>query len=278
MDRMRMASQENHTVPSCSLAWLAMIVVLSAALSHSAFAAQTDITISTAAPPATPRLLGAAVVWAVPGSPFLYTISATGQAPLKCEAAGLPTGLAIDATSGTISGQTPTAGTYAITVTVSNGSGSASRTLTLNAGSTLALTPPMGWNSYDSFIASVTEKDVLDAAKAMKTLLQPYGWNTVVIDYLWYDPKNPDSQNGSYPTDLIDANGRWLPAKDKYPSATGSDGFKSIAAQVHALGLRFGIHLMRGIPRKSVSPSLPIADSTYTTSQAADQTDKSAQT
>ncbi len=234
-----------------------MTVVISAALSSHAFGAQTDITISTAAPPATPRILGPSLLGAIPGSPFLYGIPATGQAPLKFAAADLPTGLAIDATSGIVSGTTPAAGSYPINVTVTNGSGSASRTLTLTAGATLALTPPMGWNSYDSFSASVTEKDVLAAAQAMKTQLQPYGWNTVVIDYLWYDPE-----------DTIDANGRWLPSKSKYPSATGSDGFKSIAAQVHALGLSFGIHLMRGIPRKSVSPSLPIANSTYTTSQA----------
>jgi len=109
----------------------------------------------------------------------------------------------------------------------------------------------MGWNSYDSFIAAVTEKDVLAAAQAMKTLLQPYGWNTIVIDYLWYDPEK-----------TIDANGRWLPLKSKLSSATGSDGFKSIAAQVHALGLSFGIHLMRGIPRKSVTANSPILNST----------------
>jgi MYXO-CTERM domain-containing protein len=115
----------------------------------------------------------------------------------------------------------------------------------------------MGWNSYDSFIAAVTEKDVLAAAQAMKTSLQPYGWNTVVIDYLWYDPEQ-----------TIDANGRWLPSKSKYPSATGSDGFKSIAAQVHTLGLGFGIHLMRGIPRKSVTANSPLVNSTYTASQA----------
>jgi hypothetical protein len=262
MDRKRMASQENGTVSSCALVWTAAMVVVSAALSPPALGAQTDITISTAAAPATPRILGPSVLGSVPGSPFLYGIPATGQAPLKFEATGLPTGLAIDATSGVISGTTPTAATYPITVTVSNGSGSASRTLTLTAGSTLALTPPMGWNSYDSFSASVTEKDVLDAAKAMKTLLQPYGWNTVVIDYLWYDPE-----------DTIDANGRWLPSRGKYPSATGADGFKSIATQVHALGLTFGIHLMRGIPRKSVSPSLPIADSSSTTSQAGNTSD-----
>jgi hypothetical protein len=91
----------------------------------------------------------------------------------------------------------------------------------------------------------------------MKTLLQPYGWNTVVIDYLWYDSEQ-----------TIDANGRWLPSKSKYPSATGSDGFKSLAAQVHALGLSFGIHLMRGIPRKAVTANSPILNSSYTASQA----------
>jgi len=85
MDRKKMASQENRTVSSCALAWVATIAVFSAALASPAFAAQTDITISTAAAPATPRILGAAVVGAVPGSPLLYTVSATGQAPLKFE-------------------------------------------------------------------------------------------------------------------------------------------------------------------------------------------------
>lgn len=234
---------------------LALLAVLAA--SSPVFAAQTDITISTTPAPAAPRILGAAVIGAVPGSPFLHTVSATGQAPLKFEATGLPSGLAIDAASGTISGTTPAEGPYSINVTVSNGSGSASRTLTLNAGSTLALTPPMGWNSYDSFKENVKESDVVDAAKAMKTLLQPYGWDTVVIDYLWYDPEK-----------TIDANGRWLPAKSKYPNANGADGFAPLAAQVHALGLKFGIHLMRGIPRKSVTANSPVADSTYTASQA----------
>lgn len=222
-----------------------------------ALAAQTDITISTAAAPATPQIHGASVVGSVPGSPFLFTVPATGQAPLTFAAAGLPSGLTIDASSGTISGTTPAAGSYPITVTVTNGSGSATSTLTLTAGSTLALTPPMGWNSYDSFIAAVTEKDVIAAAQSIKTLLAPYGWNTVVIDYLWYDPEK-----------TIDSNGRWLPSKTKYPGAIGADGFKSLATQVHALGLSFGIHLMRGIPRKSVTANSPIASSTYTASQA----------
>jgi hypothetical protein len=239
-----------------------LLLAVATALGAPAFAAQTDITISTAAAPATPRILGATVVGATPGSPFLYTISATGQAPLTFTATGLPAGLSIDASSGTISGTTPAAGSYPINVTVSNGSGSASGTLTVTAGSTLALTPPMGWNSYDSFDANVKESDVKAAADAMKTLLQPYGWNTVVIDYRWYDPE-----------DVIDANGRYLPSTSKYPSATGSDGFKSVASYVHSRGLSFGIHLMRGIPRTAVTKNSPIANSTYTASQAGNTSD-----
>ncbi len=241
----------------------AVLVLLSVSvLAAPALAAQTEITISTAPALAAPRILGASVIGAIPGSPFLHTISATGQSPLKFEASGLPPGLAIDATSGTISGTTPAADSYAIDVTVSNSVGSVTRTLTLSAGSTLALTPPMGWNSYDSFIAAVKESDVLDAAKAMKTLLQPYGWDTVVIDYLWYDPEK-----------TTDSNGRWLPSKSKYPNANGPDGFKPLAAQVHALGLKFGIHLMRGVPRKSFTANAPVADSNFTASQAGDSRD-----
>ncbi len=241
---------------------LALLSAGATVLSEPALAAATDIAISMAAPPATPRILGPTVLGSLPGSPFLYTIPATGQEPLKYAATDLPSGLTIDGTSGTIAGTTPVAGSYAIDVTVTNSSGSASATLTLTAGSTLALTPPMGWNSYDSFIASVTQKDVETQAQALKTLLQPYGWNTIVIDYLWYDPE-----------DTIDANGRWLPSKTKYPSAIGNDGFKTLAGEVHALGLQFGIHLMRGIPRKSVTANSPIANSAYTASQAGNTSD-----
>jgi alpha-galactosidase len=108
----------------------------------------------------------------------------------------------------------------------------------------------------------VTENDVKAAAQSMKTLMLPYGWNTVVIDYLWYDPEQ-----------TTDANGRWLPSKSKYPNANGADGFKPLAAQVHALGMSFGIHLMRGVPRKSFTANSPVADSTYTANQAGNSGD-----
>jgi alpha-galactosidase len=221
--------------------------------------AQTTITISMTASPDTPRLQGPFTFSARPSSPFLFALPATGKAPLTFMATGLPAGLTLAPSTGIVSGMTPEAGSYPVEVTVTNASGSASATYTLISGDTLALTPPMGWNSYDSFGASVTEADMDEQAQAVRAHLQPFGWDTVVIDYRWYEPGQP-----------IDANGRYLPATSKYPSATGSNGFKSLADRVHALGLRFGIHIMRGVPRKSYDADLPIAGSSFTTKDAGD--------
>ncbi|HEY4395726.1 MAG TPA: hypothetical protein VGP64_16765, partial [Polyangia bacterium] len=224
-------------------------------------AAQTTITISMAAPPAAPRVQPPFVVGATPAAPFLYAIPATGQTPLSFTASGLPAGLTITST-GTISGTAPAAGSYTITITVSNGAGSAMATLTLVSGAMLRPTPPMGWNSYDAYGASIKESEVVAQAQALKATLQPFGWNTVVIDYRWYDPE-----------DTLDSNGRYLPSSSKYPSATGTNGLKSVAAQVHALGLGFGIHIMRGIPRAAVTANAPIANSTYHAADAANTND-----
>lgn len=214
------------------------------------------------AAPAAPRLLGPFVFGARPTTPLVFAIPATGQAPLTFAATGVPAGLTLAADTGIISGTTPVAGSYPLVVTVTSGANTASATYTLTAGDTLGLTPPMGWNSYDSFGASVTEQDMLDQAAAVRKLLQPFGWSSVVIDYRWYEPGEP-----------IDANGRYLPATSKYPSATGATGFKSLADKIHALGLTFGIHIMRGVPRKAFSANLPIADSSYTTGQAGNNAD-----
>lgn len=224
--------------------------------------AQSSIDISMTEAPATPRLQGPFVYGAAPSSPFLFAIPATGRAPLEFSASGLPAGLTLTSSTGIISGKTPAAGSYPVQVTVTNAAGTASATYTLQSGSTLALTPPMGWNSYDSFGASVTEQDMIEQAQAVRTYLQPYGWNTVVIDYRWYEPGQP-----------IDANGRYVPATGKYPSATGSNGFKTLADGIHAMGLGFGIHIMRGVPRKSYNANLPIAGSSYTTRDAGNPDD-----
>ena len=249
--------------PSARLA-SALACALGCALGFAATAraAQTTITISMTPPPAAPRIQPPLVVGAVPSTPFLYTIPATGQTPLTFSATGLPSGLTLGSSSGTISGTAPGAGSYPIDVTVSNGSGNATATLTVVSGTTLRPTPPLGWNSYDSYGASVTQNEVVQQAQALKATLQPFGWNQVVIDYRWYDPE-----------DTLDANGRYLPSSSKYPSATGTNGLKSVADQVHALGLGFGIHIMRGIPRTAVTANSPIAGSTFHATDAANVND-----
>ncbi len=217
---------------------------------------QTEITISMAPPPSEPRINGPRIIGWRPATPFHYTVAATGEPPLTY-AATLPSGFSIDPASGTITGTTPPAGSYAIDVTVTNGSGSATATLTLLAGDTLALTPPMGWNSYDSYYGDVTEAQVRQAADAMHDILQPFGWNTVVIDYLWYHDDN-----------TIDEFGRFLPDDEKFPNANGPNGFTPIADYVHDLGMNFGIHLMRGIPRNAFAQDTPILDSSLSARDA----------
>jgi hypothetical protein len=224
--------------------------------------AQTDVVVSMAAPPPTPRLVGPATIGAVANSALLYTIPASGQRPMTFAATGLPAGLSLDPATGQISGNAGPAGRTAITITALNSAGSDHVTLTLDVGGPVAPTPPMGWNSYDSYGSSVTESDVLSQARAQLSVLQPFGWRYVVVDYLWFDPE-----------DAIDSSGRFLPSISRFPSATGTQGFKPLADQIHAMGLNFGIHIMRGIPRKSVTMNTPIASSAFRAADAANTGD-----
>jgi hypothetical protein len=202
-------------------------------------------------------------------TPLVHTLAATGSAPLTFSVTGLPAGVMLDAATGRFSGTPTTAGSYPLVVTVSNAMGSAERTITLVVGDTVALTPPMGWNSYDSFDDDVREAEFLAQAEVVSEDLLAFGWDTVVVDFRWYDPNTPGSdQGGNNPGLSIDANGRFTPPSNKFPSAAGGVGFKSIADQVHAMGLKFGIHIMRGIPRLAVNGDLPIANSTYTATDA----------
>jgi hypothetical protein len=248
-------------LPSSSLQVALIVAVTWAGLVEEQASAQTIATISMAPAPASPQIVGATTLSSKPGSPLLFTIGATGSPAPTFSATGLPAGISLSQ-SGTLSGTTPAAGTYTIDVTVTNSAGSAKATLTLVAGNTLAVTPPMGWNSYDSFGSSVTENEVMQAAQAQQATLLAAGYRYVVVDYLWFDPE-----------DVVDANGRFLPSPSRFPSATGSSGFTSLANRVHALGLSFGIHIMRGIPRSSVSKNSSIAGSTYKASQAANTSD-----
>lgn len=135
----------------------------------------------------------------------------------------------------------------------------------------MASSPPLGWNSWDCFGGSVTEAEVLENASFMAQRLLPHGWDTVVVDIQWYEPTPGTHDYAAVSEAVLDAYGRPQPAVGRFPSAAEGKGFAPLADAVHALGLRFGVHLMRGIPRPAVEADLPIADSPYTAAQIADQ-------
>ncbi|MGZ3755987.1 MAG: glycoside hydrolase family 27 protein [Mucilaginibacter sp.] len=134
---------------------------------------------------------------------------------------------------------------------------------------TLAATPPMGWNSYNCFGSAVHENEVRANAQYMAKNLKQHGWQYIVVDFLWAYDNPPGSnignpfqktlQDGSYiPWLTMDKWGRLLPQPTKFPSAFGGKGFKPVADYVHSLGLKFGIHVMRGIPRQAVWAKSPV--------------------
>lgn len=135
----------------------------------------------------------------------------------------------------------------------------------------VAPTPPMGWNSWDSYGLSITESEFRANATVLAEKLKPFGWNYAVVDEGWYVP-NPEAKPGTSAFTL-DANGRYTPAVNRFPSAANGAGFKALADSMHAAGLKFGIHIIRGIPREAVAKNLPIAGSNYRAADAADASD-----
>lgn len=134
--------------------------------------------------------------------------------------------------------------------------------------------PPMGWNSYDYYDTNVTEAEVLANAEYMARHLKAYGWEYIVVDIQWYayDTASMRDQFQYIPfgRNEMDGYGRLLPCPDKFPSSAGGAGFKPLADKIHALGLKFGIHIMRGIPREAAHKHLPILGSDVTADMAAD--------
>ncbi|MGH9541449.1 MAG: glycoside hydrolase family 27 protein [Terriglobales bacterium] len=129
----------------------------------------------------------------------------------------------------------------------------------------------MGWNSWDSFATSIDEAQVKATARFMARRLRRYGWQYVVIDEGWYEaaaPGRPESERL-----VMDRYGRYLPDPGRFPSARNGAGLKPLADYIHSLGLRFGIHILRGIPRQAVERNLPIAGSSFRGAQAADPSD-----
>ena len=159
------------------------------------------------------------------------------------------------------------------------------------AAAKVAPTPPMGWNSWDAYGLTITELQFRDNVKVLATQLKPFGWNYAVIDEGWffYNPEDrPHPDTLQY---ALDPNGRYVPVVARFPAAgkpagvpstpegtklaatVGEAGFKPLADFVHAQGLKFGIHIVRGIPRASVERNLPIAGSSFKVQDAADTAD-----
>lgn len=122
----------------------------------------------------------------------------------------------------------------------------------------IALTPPMGWNSWNCYGASVTEEEVRGNAEYMAKHLKQFGWEYVVVDIQWYEPDIRSSAYRPFAPLEMDEYSRLIPAANRFPSSAGGKGFKLLADYIHSLGLKFGIHILRGIPRQAVHANTPI--------------------
>jgi hypothetical protein len=260
----------------CAFALTSFLSLLTAApLRAEIISPNTNLTarerqiIAASEPDPAPRFNGARIIGVHPSTLLLYSLPVSGQRPFQLSARRMPPGLEFDADRGIISGTLEKAGDYKIKLQARNRAGQTETQLEILCGDKLALTPPMGWNSYDAFGDSVTEAETLTNAAWLKEHLQPLGWDTIVVDFRWYD-RLADGVRVQNPEGVtVDAFGRCIPTANRFPSATNGAGFKPLADAAHAMGLKFGIHIMRGIPRKAVEGNLPIADSSFTAAQAA---------
>ena len=126
-----------------------------------------------------------------------------------------------------------------------------------------AKTPPMGWNSWDSFGAGVQESNVIANADYMAQFLKKHGWDIITIDIQWYEPLAHSTAYRRGAVLEMDAYGRLLPATNRFPMTAATHSFKPIADYLHSKGLKFGLHLLRGIPRQAVRDNVPILGTPY---------------
>jgi alpha-galactosidase len=182
--------------------------------------------------PRTPRINGPPIYGVRPGSPFLYRIPCTGQRPIAFSAENLPAGLMLDSQSGIITGKLSDAGTNRVTLLARNSHGEARRDFCIVAGNTLALTPPMGWNSWYIHYNRVSDAVMRQAADQMiATGMADYGYQYVNIDDCWM------KRQGHPP--YRDADGAVLP-NERFPD------MKGLAGYIHSKGLKAGLYTSPG--------------------------------
>jgi alpha-galactosidase len=173
--------------------------------------------------PVTPRINGAKIYGCRPGADFIYRIPATGDRPMTFSAVNLPKGLSLDAKTGIIKGSVKKEGTYEVTIKAVNSKGSVERPFKIVVGDKLALTPPMGWNSWNCWGNTVSQERVLSSARALidKGLVN-YGWSYINIDDGWQGVRGGEF-NGIQPN-------------KKFPD------MKAFVDEIHAQGLKVGIY------------------------------------
>lgn len=139
----------------------------------------------------------------------------------------------------------------------------------------LAQTPPMGWNSYNCYGGNVTEAEVKANADYMAKNLKQYGWEYIVVDFLWYcdDQDSWEKFRNRRPHQYIDEFGRLIPSVKLHPSSEGGNGLKPLGDYIHSKGLKFGLHIMRGIPRQAIAGNTPVKNSTARAAEIANLPD-----
>ncbi len=130
--------------------------------------------------------------------------------------------------------------------------------------------PPMGWNSWDCFATTVTEAQTRAQADYMADRLAPYGWRYIVVDIQWYEPHATGFDYRKGAPLVMDEFGRLWPATNRFPSSVGGVGFKALSDYVHGKGLKFGLHLLRGIPRQAVRQNTSVRGTQVHAVQIAD--------
>jgi alpha-galactosidase len=175
------------------------------------------------APGVAPRINGATVFGVRPGNPFLFTVPAIGDEPIAFSAENLPAGLSLDSATGRITGVLADAGEHVVTLHAENKAGEASEQFKIVVGETIALTPPMGWNSWNCWAEAVDQEKVLASAKAMvdKGLVK-HGWTYINIDDTWQGKRGGEFNA--------------IQANEKFPD------MKGLCDQIHAMGLKIGIY------------------------------------
>jgi alpha-galactosidase len=188
--------------------------------------------------PATPRINGPNIFGVRPGSPFLYTIPATGDRPMTFSVENLPKGLTVDAATGQITGSAKKKGEYAVVLHAKNTRGEDQKKFRIVVGKNIALTPPMGWNSWNCFAGAVSEDRVKSAADAMvKSGLINHGWTYINVDDYWQNHR--DSQDPTLRGPFRNTNGFIVP-NSRFPD------MKGLADYIHGLGLKAGLYSSPG--------------------------------